>query len=365
MADRFDVAVIGAGIAGLAAARALAQAGRRVLVLERGTPWGEASAAAAGMLAPQIEAHADDGLLPLGLAARDRYSTLADEFAAEGFDIGHAARGILHVAFDEARESELKARHDAQRALGLDAAWLSGPALRRLHGVAGNARGALLAPRDGSVDSVALGRAMLAGASAAGVVLVNEEVCEIMSRGGRVTGVSGAVTSYAADRVALAAGAWAGTIAGVPRGIPVEPVRGQMAAMPWPDGERESVLYCDDGYLVPRGGEALVGSTMEHVGFEKGTTDDGLERLRGAAKKLLPALDGVPFARTWSGLRPMTPDGLPILGFDPDLEGLIYATGHGRNGILLGPLTGEIVRDLVVRGKTAWDIAGYAIARFI
>jgi glycine oxidase len=103
---------------------------------------------------------------------------------------------------------------------------------------------------------------------------------------------------------------------------------------------------------------------MEHTGFDKGNTEEGLAILRQAAAALLPALAEVPFTRTWSGLRPMTPDGLPILGFDEELEGLVYATGHSRNGILLGPLTGDIVRDLVVRGKTAWDISPYSITRF-
>jgi glycine oxidase len=365
VAERFDVAVIGAGIAGITSARALAAAGRRVLVLERAEPWSEASGASAGMLAPQVEAHAGDALLPLGLAARDRYAALATECLAAGFDIGYAPRGILHVVFDEKREDELKRRHDAQRALGLDTAWLYAKELHRLYpGLAAGARGALLAPRDGSVDSIALGAALLAAAKEAGVALRQEEVCEISSRGGRVTGVHGSIAHYEARHVVLAAGAWACTIAGAPRNIPVEPVRGQMASLPWPKGERASVLYGDAGYLVPRGDDALVGSTMEHVGFEKGNTDEGIATLRRAAETMLPALKGQPFTRTWSGLRPMTPDGLPILGFDPDLDGLVYATGHGRNGILLGPLTGDIVRDLVVRGTTAWNLAPYSITRF-
>lgn len=365
MAESFDVAIIGAGVVGLASARALARAGRSVVVLDKGKPGGEATGASAGMLAPQIEAHAGDKLLPLGIAARNAYPALAAECLGTGFDIGFREAGIVHLAFDEARETALKARHDAQRALGLDSAWLYSTALRRLHpGVSPLARGALLAPRDGCVDSVALGRALLAGAIAAGATLVGDEVCEISARGGRVTGVSGATTRYDARTVVLAAGAWSSTIAGVPRAIPVEPVRGQMAALPWPEGERRGVIYCDTGYLVPRGDEALIGSTMEHTGFEEGTTAEGLASLREQAVALLPALASVPFTRSWSGLRPMTPDNLPIIGTDPDLEGLVYATGHGRNGILLGPLTGEIVRDLVVAGSTSWDIAACAIGRF-
>ncbi len=365
VAERFDVAIVGAGVVGLAAARALAGAGRRVVVIDRGEPGHEASGASAGMLAPQIEAHAGDALLPLGIAARDRYPALAVECAAAGHDIGLRTSGIMHVAFDEAREIALKAQHDAQRALGFDTAWLYGPALRRVQpGIAPGARGAMLAPRDGCVNNVALCRALLEGATARGVVVVRDEVCEIVSRSGRISGVQGAAATWAADTVVLAAGAWACTIAGVPRAVPVEPVRGQMAAMPWPTGEPHGVLYADEGYIVPRGGEALIGATMEHTGFDKGNTAEGLASLARAAAAILPALAGVPFTRTWSGLRPMTPDGLPIIGPDPELAGLIYATGHGRNGILLGPLTGEIVRDLVVSGSTSWDIAACAISRF-
>lgn len=364
MAERHDVVIVGAGVVGLAAAGALARAGRRVLLIDRGEPFAEASAASAGMLAPHIEAHAGDALLPLGLVALGRYPDLTATCAAAGFHICHNTRGIVHLATAE-NEVALRAQLEAQRAFGLDTQWLDGVALRQRHpGVGPDARGALLAPRDGCVDSIVLGRALVAAAQEAGVVFVAEEVCEIRSRSGRVTGVRGAINDFRADWVVLAAGAWACTIAGLPLNVPVEPVRGQMAALPWPAREPQSVLYGDAGYLVPRGRDALVGATMEHVGFQKGTTEAGLEHLRSAAVSLLPSLAAAAFTRSWSGLRPMTPDGLPIIGLDRDLQGLVYATGHGRNGILLGPLTGEIVMDLVVRGESRWDIAACSIVRF-
>ena len=124
------------------------------------------------------------------------------------------------------------------------------------------------------------------------------------------------------------------------------------------------MLFGREGYIVPRGDTAILGSTMEHVGFVKETTEDGLAHIRAEAAAILPALSSAMFTRTWAGLRPMSPDGLPIIGTDPDVEGLLYATGHGRNGILLGPITGEVVRDLLVRGETSWDIAAYSIGRF-
>ena len=124
------------------------------------------------------------------------------------------------------------------------------------------------------------------------------------------------------------------------------------------------MVYADDGYLVPRGVEALAGSTMERAGFAKDTTPEGQAQIVAAAAKIFPSLANAPVLRRWSGLRPMTPDTLPILGFDPAVEGLVYATGHGRNGILLAPLTGQIVCDLVVSGETRWDISAYSVDRF-
>jgi len=360
-----DVIIIGAGIVGVAAARALARAGRKVLVLDRGEPCGEATGAAAGMLAPQIEAHGAGPLLGLGIAARDRFAALAAELAEAGHDIGHWAGGIVHVAFDDARGEELQARVTAQERLGLHAEWLGESDLRHRHPVISPAaRGALLAPRDGSVNPVALGAALLADARAHGVTFAQGEVCEVTIAHGRVTGVRSEIDSARAAAVVVAAGAWSGALVGMPRGAPVEPVRGQMAAVPWPPWEPPAVLVGDEGYLVARAGEAWIGSTMEKVGFVNETTPEGLARIRRGAAQLVPALSDVAFTRTWSGLRPMSADGLPIISTDPNVAGLVFATGHGRNGILLGPLTGEIVCDLVTSGETRWDIAPYSITRF-
>jgi glycine oxidase len=365
VADRFDVAIAGAGVVGLAAARALALAGRRVLVLDPGAPGAEASEASAGMLAAQIEAHAGEALLRFGIAGRERHQALAAECAAAGHPYTLAISGISVVAFDDARATELEAQAAAQRALGLEAEWLTRDALkRRQPGVSNEARGAFVAPNDGCVDNVGLCASLTAIARAKGATFVTDEVRAVEMRAGRVSGVRAAHGTYEAAAVIIAAGAWSGRIGGLPCHVPVEPVRGQMAEVSWPQGEPPSVLFGRAGYVVPREGRALLGSTMEHVGFEKGTTEEGLAHIRREAAAILPALAKIPFTRTWSGLRPMSKDGLPILGFDPGVEGLIYATGHGRNGMLLGPISGEIVRDLAVRGETSWDIKAYSIQRF-
>src|SRR3989442_741843 len=165
------------------------------------------------------------------------------------------------------------------------------------------------------------------------------------------------------DATGIDIGFWAGELRGLPRPLPVEPVRGQMAAVPWPGGP-PAVLYHDHGYVLARGGAALLGSTMERAGFDSRVTNEGLAQIFRGAVRLLPRLETQPVVRMWAGLRPGTPDGRPILGPDPDVERLWYATGHGRNGVLLASLTGEITGDLLARGETDVDIAALEVQRF-
>jgi glycine oxidase len=162
----------------------------------------------------------------------------------------------------------------------------------------------------------------------------------------------------------LAAGAWTPSIQGLPRIIPVTPVRGQMALVPWPEGEPDGVLFGARCFALKRGQDAILGDTMEWAGFEPATTEAGMDDIWRETGALLPALHGQPVCKRWAGLRPMTPDRHPIIGRDPEVEGLLYATGHGRNGILLGPLTGEIIRDLATTGETPFDLAPYSVTRF-
>ena len=367
MSARPDVLVVGAGLVGASCARALAAAGRRVLLVERGEAGMEASSAAAGMLAPQVEAEPGDPTLALGIAARERYGELAAALLRDtGIDVAHRVTGIALVAFDEARATELRAAAAHQSAAGLAAEWLDRPALAARHpGIGPAALGAYLAPRDGAVDNPALVRAVLRDALRLGAELREREtVWEVVVRGGRVTSLVTERGPLEAPAVVLAAGSWSAQLVGLPRALPVEPVRGQIAVVDWPAGEPPAVLFGRGAYVVERRGLAILGSTMEHAGFEKATTPAGLEHIFAETGALLPALREQPVRETWAGLRPMTPDGDPIIGRDPDVANLYYATGHGREGILLGPLTGEIVRDLVVDGDTKWDIAAYAVSRF-
>jgi len=185
----------------------------------------------------------------------------------------------------------------------------------------------------------------------------------VRREGGRATGVVTAAGTTAAEHVVIAAGAWSAEVRGLPRPLPVEPVRGQMAAVPWPGGP-PAILYHDHCYVLARGGAALLGSTMERAGFDSRVTNEGLAQIFRGAVRLLPGLETQPVMRMWAGLRPGTPDGRPILGPDPDVQRLWYATGHGRNGVLLASLTGEITGDLLARGETDVDIAALEIGRF-
>jgi glycine oxidase len=221
----------------------------------------------------------------------------------------------------------------------------------------------MFAPEDGAVDAPALARALRADAHRCGAHTLDARVNRLNTILGRATGVETTAGKIKAEHVIIAAGAWSTQIEHLPRRLPVEPVRGQMAAAPWPAEMPRTVLYYDHGYVLARSGEAIFGSTMEHVGFDGGVTRAGIADIVAAAKRLLPHLPSVP-TRTWAGLRPLTPDGRPIVGPDPDVRGLWYATGHGRNGVLLAGLTGDIIASLVATGESEIEIASLAPERF-
>jgi glycine oxidase len=360
-----DVAIVGAGAVGAACARATALRGRSVAIFEPGPHPAAASPASAGMLAAQIE-RADDTLLGLSVRARDRYEPLAPALQeATGIDVGFWRSGIAAVAFDEAGAERLKADVARQRQAGLRCDWLDAAEVQeRWPGAAPDSLGALFAPEDGAVDPQALARACLADARRLGAALIAERVERLQVAQGRVTGVVTARGTTAAEQVVIAAGVWSAQLGGLPRPLPVEPLRGQMAATAWPSGTPPAILYHDHGYVLARGSDALLGSTMERAGYDAGVTNEGLAQIFRGAVRLLPALLPAAVVRVWAGLRPVTPDGRPIIGGDPALERLWYATGHGRNGILLAALTGDIIAALVCAEQPDVDCRGLDVARF-
>src|SRR5881296_2079876 len=360
-----DVAVIGGGAVGAACARAAARRGLEVAIFEPGPVPAAASPASAGMLAPQIEP-TDDGLVALSVRARDLYEPLAPALQeTTGIDIGFWRSGIAAVAFDEEAADALKDDVARQRQAGLRCDWLEPDGVReRWPGGAPECLGALFAPEDGAVDPQALTRACIADARRLGTTFRAEPVAAVQVANGRATGVVTARDVTSADHVVVAAGVWSPQIGGLPRPLPVEPMRGQMAATTWPDGTPPAILYHQHGYVLARGADAVLGSTMERAGFDARVTNEGLAQIFRGAVRLLPAVMTQSVARLWAGLRPVTPDGRPILGRDPDVERLWYATGHGRHGILLAALTGEIIADLLTAGTTDVDIAPLSIERF-
>jgi glycine oxidase len=362
----FDVIVIGGGAIGAACTHELARAGRSVAFLESDADEGQAWRAAAGMLAPEVEAReADDPMVALGVAGRERIGTLAERLRDSiGIDIGFWSDGVGHVAFDEADEVRLRAQVAHQRQQTLHVDWLDAEEARQRWPWLGPARGALWAPAGGGVDPQRLVEALRADAIRLGATHIRERAVGIEHHGERVAAVIGS-QRHAAKHVVVAAGAWSGLLEGLPRPLAVAPVRGEMAALPAPAGLGRAIVYGKGAYLVGHGDEVTIGSTMEYAGYKSEVTAAGLARIFAGASQLCPALARLPVSRTWSGLRPVSADGLPILGPDPAVAGLWYAVGHGRNGILLSGITGVLIRQLI-QGEAASveDLAPYNPGRF-
>jgi len=365
--DRPDVVVVGGGIVGAACAHALANRRIRVQLLDSGVEPGVATRAAAGMLAPLLEVKPEDPMLGLSVLARDLYHDLVPALEeSTGIDIGLWTEGILRLAFTDADVDRLKNEIAWQRQLGFGSDWLAPEDVHEIApGINPNIIGAFIAPEDGAVEPMLLRQALITEAKKHGVDF-SEGRCVrgILIERNRVVGVEIGDTKVLAGHVIIAAGAWSGRIAGLPRPLSVEPIRGQMAALPWPLDEPPTIVYGSSGYVLNRGTEALIGSTMEHVGFDASTTDEGLARMLTQMREIYPVLDATKVQRTWGGLRPVTPDGRPFVGRDPAVEGLWYATGHGRNGILLGGLTGEVIARMIAGEETEHDLSPVDPARF-
>jgi glycine oxidase len=335
------IVIIGAGVAGLAIGWRLAQAGCAVTVLERAQPGSGATGASAGMIAVTAE------LLDAGSAEVEfaKYSNgLWLDFAAElevqsGHAIGYAASGALILAAD----APALARLERQGTI-IDAA-----RVRELAPLlAGDFAGALWAPGEAHLDTRALAFALgIAFQRAGGRLLANESVVRIEKRAGRAVAAHTPFGTYQADHLVLAAGAWSGLIEGAV--APVVPVKGQMIALAPPPGEKlpGPVIWGEGIYAVPRGEHLLIGATVEQAGFDTMPTADGLSQLRDATERLMPSLRGWNLADHWAGLRPGSPDGLPLLG-PTTVEGLWLASGQYRNGILFAPAVAETMRDQIL-----------------
>ncbi|MCI0656069.1 MAG: glycine oxidase ThiO [Acidobacteria bacterium] len=359
------IIVVGGGIIGASIARELAGAGCRVTLLERGKVGSEASAAAAGILCPQLEAEGPSPLLDLGLGSLALYADFAGAVRREtGIDAELDMCGTLipDMTRDDALASEriLRWQHEAR----LPIENLSAKEIAGLEGhLSESILGGILFPNTGRVNPVTLTRALAISARARGVEI--REGCPVVSLRSTGERISGAVLAdgqvLEADTTVLASGAWSGALLPKTR-IQVMPVRGQMLVLERRRPPRRHVLVTPRAYLVfRRDGTVLVGSTTELVGFEKAVTPKVMMKLIASAIALDPTLESADFAGAWSGLRPGTSDGLPLIG--PVLPGLVAATGHYRNGILLAPITAALITEWIVRGKTSRSLEPFSPLR--
>jgi glycine oxidase len=309
------------------------------------------------MLAPSVE-RAVGPAHDFGIAARDRYPSYV-EFLAEqtGIRVPLNRRGILQVALSGNGIKGLK------KTAPPTARWLDAKELRALERALSHAVGAMFNPDDGAVDNIVLLSALLKLVStSARLVTVDDAVIEVEPRESSATVRTRSGATHSAHHVVLAAGAWVGRFSGVRLGSAVQPFRGQLVS--YSTTPLGHVAYGPRGYVVPRGDSTIGGTTMEDVGFDASTTSEGVSKVRSAAEEICPSLSRSNATRSWAGLRPVTPDMLPILGPDPEHPSLIYACGHSRNGVLMAPLTGDLVADLVTATPLSLDLAQFRPGRF-
>lgn len=361
------VIVAGGGVIGCAIAYYLSRGGAEVILLEREEVAAGASGAAAGMLAPLAEAPEDDPFHALCLRSFERFPALVEMLRAEtGIDPQFVRSGILRIPSDRHEARAMEAA--AARWQRFDVQWLSArEALRREPALHPRLPGALYSPHEGHVFSPSLTRAYAQAACRHGASLfTGRPVTGLVRQSERVTGVLTPEGAIHGDWVVLAAGPWTGFLAehaGLT--VPLVPVRGQILALAAPAGGLRHIVWGAGAYLVPKlEGSIVVGATEELVGFDRRTTAAGLAGLLAAAPQLVPALAEATFLRAWAGLRPATPDRWPVIGPCPGVEGLIVAAGHYRNGVLLSPITGEAVAQIVLAGKVAEWLAPFSPARF-
>ncbi|MFJ2156231.1 glycine oxidase ThiO [Streptomyces sp. NPDC087856] len=371
-----DVLVVGGGIIGLVTAWRAAQRGFGTAVLDP-EPGGGAAQVAAGMLAAVTELHyGEQTLLALNLASAHRYPDFAAELTdLTGLDLGYRRCGTLAVALDADDRAHLRELHALQQQSGLDSEWLSGRECRRLEPMlAPGVRGGLRVDGDHQVDPRRLAAALVAACERAGVVFHRTWVERLTIARNRATGVvTRADTTLAADQVVLAAGSLSGRLTGVPDDVlpPVRPVKGQVLRLTVPERHApflsrtvRAVVRGSHVYLVPReNGELVVGATSEELGWDTTVTAGGVYELLRDAHELVPGITELPLTETRAGLRPGSPDNAPLLG-PTALPGLLLATGHYRNGVLLTPVTGDALAHALSTGELPDEARPFTPKRF-
>ncbi len=355
MRDLYEIVIVGGGVIGLTIARVLALRGvRDVCLVERGNLGTEASWAAAGMLLPQVEADAADEFFHLACQSRDLYPDFAAALREEtGIDVELDTTGTLYLALTEHDHEEIEKRYEWQTRAGFSVERLTAAEARALEPCISEATlGGLRFPRDIQVENRRLLSALANSVSKLGVEIATQTIVDsLIIDGNRVGGVQTSRGAISCPTVVIAAGTWSSFIksASVPA---IEPIRGQMICLEAKPQLTRHVIYSPRGYLVPRqDGRLLAGSTSEHAGFAKCVTAGGIATILRNALEISPNISSLPIIDTWAGLRPRAADGLPVIGPCDEIDGLFYATGHYRNGILLAPLTGELISKAIVSSQ--------------
>ncbi|MBF0421437.1 MAG: glycine oxidase ThiO [Magnetococcales bacterium] len=346
------VCIIGAGVMGTAIAHRLLQRGFGVTLLEKSLPGAESSAAAAGILGAQSEVSGSGPFLELCLASRAMFPDYVRELEHDsGVGIDFEDSGVLEVALTPAEGRLAAGRAQWMLERGLDVEILDREQARALEpGLTERMVGANYYPRDCQLDPPRLASALAATVQRLGGVFRSGlQVLAMESHQGKVTGVRTSSGVIHADGVVVAGGAWSTSIAQLPpTRTTIKPMSGQIIQVVTRPASLRHVLYGYQGYIVPRrDGRVLMGSTLEDRGFDKAVTLDGIHRITSMAREMAPLLGEARLGATWSGLRPAPADGLPLLGESSHVSGLFFATGHYRNGILLTPITGRVIADLV------------------
>jgi glycine oxidase len=375
-----EVVIVGGGVIGLGVARALALRGcRDVLLIERAGLGAESSSAAAGMLAPQAEADRADDFFQMACRSRDMYPAFAAALLNEtGIDIELETTGTLYLAFTDKDVTELQKRYEWQTKAGLRLEMLDGDDARRLEpAISANVSAALKFPLDTQVENRRLISALAASTEKLGVRLVNGTTVATLKTDYR--GIAGVETSrgfVGTDIVIVACGAWTSSLGltdlsgrlASEKMLPnlrIEPIRGQMLCFEVNPQMARHVIYSPRGYIVPRrDGRLLVGATTEQAGFDKRVTAEGVSSLLSAAMEISPQIGALPLRESWAGFRPRAADGLPVIGPYAEIGGLFYATGHYRNGILLAPITGELIAGAIVDRLAPTELNYFSPDRF-
>ncbi len=364
----FDVAIAGAGLIGSSIAFELAQAGLKVGMFDRAEPGREASWASAGILSPAPESPAMISMVPLAKASMNLYPALvANVEEISGEKVGFRPKGTIDVFFNKDAIPDLSTLIALHHGMGLKAEPLRPEDARELEpSLSPELEAAALRPEEASIDNRALTHAMLSAAKNSGVeVFARTGVTGIVQEAGRCTGLKLENEIVSAKWTVIAAGCFSAEIEGVKEFAPVRPAKGQMVSLRADGLKIERVIWGEKIYIVPRNdGRILAGATVEYVGFDKQVTAGGIEKLLSAAIEVIPEFANARIEETWAGLRPDSPDHLPILG-PTDIDGLVIATGHFRSGVLLTPITARLVRQWITERSVEIDWERLSPMRFI